>query len=277
MFNANPHLSMRHISNEDLVRSADGELSPDRAANVNAHLEECWSCRTRMAELQSAITGFVRSHHAEFDGRFPPSAGPRALLQARLAQLAAEQKIVWWRRVLAGVVSPRAAAVALPLVAIAMAIFSIRQLSRLEFRSLTTSTASGASPDRGLTPGATRQVTLSEVCSAQEEVIGDVSNSLRQQVLEEYKIVNARPDEYEIDYLIAPGLGGTEDIRNLWPEPYQAQPWNARVKDALEQRLHEMVCNGKLDLHTAQRDIATDWIAAYKKYFHTDKPLPLSS
>ncbi len=30
-----------------------------------------------------------------------------------------------------------------------------------------------------------------------------------------------------------------------------------------------MVCSGKLDLSTAQRDIATDWIAAYKKYFHT--------
>ena len=30
---------------------------------------------------------------------------------------------------------------------------------------------------------------------------------------------------------------------------------------------------GKLDLATAQRDIATDWIAAYKNYFHTDRPL----
>jgi hypothetical protein len=38
-----------------------------------------------------------------------------------------------------------------------------------------------------------------------------------------------------------------------------------------------MVCTGKLDLSTAQRDIATDWIAAYKKYFHTDKPLSLRS
>jgi hypothetical protein len=46
------------------------------------------------------------------------------------------------------------------------------------------------------------------------------------------------------------------------------------VKDALEDRLHSMVCEGKLDLRTAQRDIATDWIAAYKKYFHTDRPLP---
>jgi hypothetical protein len=28
-----------------------------------------------------------------------------------------------------------------------------------------------------------------------------------------------------------------------------------------------------LDLATAQRDLAGDWIAAYKKYFHTNAPL----
>jgi hypothetical protein len=49
--------------------------------------------------------------------------------------------------------------------------------------------------------------------------------------------------------------------------------WNAHVKDTLEEHLHEMVCAGKLDLSTAQRDIAMDWIAAYKKYFQTDRPL----
>jgi hypothetical protein len=34
-----------------------------------------------------------------------------------------------------------------------------------------------------------------------------------------------------------------------------------------------MVCAGTVELSTAQKDIAGDWIAAYKKYFHTDKPL----
>jgi hypothetical protein len=46
------------------------------------------------------------------------------------------------------------------------------------------------------------------------------------------------------------------------------------VKDQLETLLPEMVCEGSLPLQTAQRDIAADWIAAYKKYFHTDVPLP---
>ena len=34
-----------------------------------------------------------------------------------------------------------------------------------------------------------------------------------------------------------------------------------------------MVCDGQLDLATAQRDLAEDWIAAYKKYFQTGQPL----
>jgi hypothetical protein len=37
--------------------------------------------------------------------------------------------------------------------------------------------------------------------------------------------------------------------------------------------LRDMVCEGSLDLTEAQQAIAANWIAAYKKYFHTDRPL----
>ncbi|MGB7281143.1 MAG: hypothetical protein WBE13_02680 [Candidatus Acidiferrum sp.] len=110
---------------------------------------------------------------------------------------------------------------------------------------------------------------------AHEEVVRQVPAVLRQRIFREYGIMNANAEDYEIDFLIAPGLGGAEDIRNLWPEPYNSPMWNAHVKDALEERLHHLVCSGRLDLSTAQRDIATDWIAAYKKYFRTNKPLAL--
>jgi len=40
----------------------------------------------------------------------------------------------------------------------------------------------------------------------------EVSTSLRQEVFQKYGIVNAQASDYEIDYLIAPGLGGVEDI-----------------------------------------------------------------
>ena len=277
MLNTNPHSSMEHIPDEDLVRSADGELSSQRAAEVNAHLEACWDCRARMEEIQSTITGFVRAHHSEFDGRLPPAAGPRALLRARLSQLSSEPQLEWWRRAFQ-LSLPRVAIVCLPLIAIVIGFLWVPHSLQRKSISMSALLDAEAAPNRSLTPGMTRQVTISEVCSVpQEEVVGDVSISLRQRVFQEYGIANPRPEDYEIDYLIAPRLGGTEDIRNLWPEPYSTRVWNAHVKDALEERLHEMVCSGQLDLSTAQHDIATDWISAYKKYFHTNKPLPLSS
>ena len=52
---------------------------------------------------------------------------------------------------------------------------------------------------------------------------------------------------------------------------------SARVKDELEERLHQLVCEQKVDLTEAQREIATDWISAYKKYFHTETPTAISS
>jgi len=266
---------MRHIPDEELVRWADGELSSKRSAEVEAHLEACWDCRARMEEIQTTMTALVRIHHAEFDALLPPAAGPRALLRARLTELASEPQTDWRKGLFQfGLSLSHVAIVCLPLIAVALGVIGFRYARG----PVAVLSDAGAAPNRSLTPGATRQVTISEVCSApQEEVVGDVSMDLRQRVFQEYGIANARPQDYEVDYLIAPRLGGTEDIRNLWPEPYRARVWNAHVKDALEQRLHEMVCTGQLDLSTAQRDIARDWIAAYKKYFHTNKPARLGS
>ena len=97
--------------------------------------------------------------------------------------------------------------------------------------------------------------------------------TIRRSVFREYGMQNAPEKDYQVDYLIAPELGGTSDLRNLWPESYSSTVWNANVKDALEDRLHELVCERKIDLATAQHDLATDWISAYKKYFHTQKPI----
>ena len=265
--------SLRHISDEELLLASDGELSKHRAAEIHNHLEACWTCRARRMELERTITDFAQSHRMELDSQLPPIEGARALVRSRLRVLAGEEPGGRWRYILGLNSGMRhwAYLCAGFLVAAALGVLlfgnSRATPSRASFEAKTR-------PDGSLTPGATRQVTMSEVCaSPREEVIGEVSVSLRQEVFEKYGIFNARPDDYEIDYLIAPGLGGTEDVRNLWPEPYYARVWNAHVKDALEERLHELVCSGQLDLSTAQHDIATDWIAAYKKYFHTNKPL----
>jgi hypothetical protein len=244
-----------HLSDQELVLAADGELKPRRDAQVRAHLAACWQCRTRLRGLESAISDFIQVRSATLDPQLPPAAGPRALLKARLAE-SARQSASPRRLVLAQV----AGALGLAGVAIALVLFLVP-------RSATPSV-----PRRQLTPGAVRSVMKSDVCAVNTGDAFVVPVALQRRVFEEYGIRNARPDAYEVDYLITPELGGASDIRNLWPEPYASTVWNARVKDALEQRLHQMVCDGQLDLATAQHDIATDWIAAYKKYFNSSRP-----
>ena len=275
-------LSDLHLSDQELLLAADGELPTRRAAQVHAHLAACWDCRARMAEIEGTIADFARAHRQTLDPQLPPIDGPRALLRAQLAELASKSPVgssQWLFQFSSPMRSAAFICVAF------FAFFVAAVVIRLVFQYSTSRRAnsaivaleSGAEPDPSLTPGATRRVTVSDVCSmAHEEVVGEVSASLRQEVFKEYGVVDSHADDYEIDYLIAPGLGGVEDIHNLWPEPY-TRTWNAHVKDTLEEHLHAMVCAGKLDLSTAQRDIATDWIAAYKKYFHTDRPLSLRS
>jgi hypothetical protein len=265
-----------HLSDQELLLAADGELDARRAAQVRAHLASCWHCRARMAEIEGTIADFARAYRQTLDSQLPPINGSRALLKAQLAELAATAQVGSWRRFLQFTPPTRAA------VCICVALFVVAMTGRLLVRytqrygenSAAIAIEPGAVPDRNLTPGATQTVTLGDVCSmAHEEVVRDVPASLRQEIFQEYRIPPPHAEDYEIDYLIAPGLGGAQNILNLWPEPYSSPAWNARVKDALEEHLHQLVCAGRLDLPTAQHDIATDWIAAYKKYFHTHRPL----
>jgi Putative zinc-finger len=265
-----------HLSSQEILQAADGELPARRAAQIRAHLAACWDCRARMSEIEGTIADFTRAHHRALDPELPPIDGPRALLKAQLAELAANSNVPPWRRFFQFAPATHAAAYAC--VAVLVAVFLFQHAGPRRSDSAVVSFEHRAVPDHSLTPGAARRVAVSDVCSsAHEEVVRDVPTPLRQAVFQEYGIENGHTDDYEIDLLIAPGLGGTEDIRNLWPEPYTSAIWNAHVKDALEENLHQMVCAGKLDLSTAQHDIATDWISAYKKYFHTDKPIVLRS
>src|SRR6202167_6770544 len=86
-------LSDMHISDQELLLAADGELPTRCAAQVHAHLAACWSCRARMAEIEGSIADFARSHRQTLDPQLPPIAGPRALLRAQLAELAAKPQV----------------------------------------------------------------------------------------------------------------------------------------------------------------------------------------
>ncbi len=132
-------------------------------------------------------------------------------------------------------------------------------------------------PNARLTPGATnpavRQTTIhSTIC------VAGYSSSIRpsESYTERLKFSqldggynlrgDTRASHYEEDHLIPLEVGGSAtSVKNLWPEPRYVT-WGAAKKDALENRLHALVCSGVVPLVTAQRVFATNWIAGYQRY-----------
>lgn len=125
-------------------------------------------------------------------------------------------------------------------------------------------------PDRTLTPGVTNPaVTQASVCATKWGTDRRfVTPAMKREVAAAYHRSRASIVGYgkgpccEFDHLISRELGGADDVKNLWPQPWGA----AKQKDRLENRLHVLVCNGTISLATAQTAIAHDWIAAYQHY-----------
>ena len=84
----------------------------------------------------------------------------------------------------------------------------------------------------------------------------------------EYGLRPGPHPDYEVDHLIPLGIGGSDDDRNLWPEPRRSiEPtWNAERKDELEFKLRDLVCSGALPVLGAQGAIAEDWTEAYRRW-----------
>lgn len=123
-------------------------------------------------------------------------------------------------------------------------------------------------PDPKLTPGAilSPQPSLKKLCTpGYSATVRNVPESEKAAVFKEYGI-DRHSMRFEVDHLISLELGGSNDIKNLWPQSYQTTPLNATVKDGLENRLHWLICHAGLPPATAQKAIAGDWTVAYKHY-----------
>lgn len=259
------HFEQPHISDEQLLLSLDGELPAKQRAAIHRHLETCWECRTHLLEMQNSIAGFVHLYHQQFDRQLPLADASRALLRAQLRQTHAGPRrstIGRWPTTLASV---------LVTVLVTVAIYAA-------FRHQS-SAAESALPRASLTPGETVAMAQNDVCVTNFPTERSIAlpPQLKRSVFERYGMRNARPEDFEVDYLITPDLGGATSVRNLWPEPSYHTTWNSYVKDQLEAHLRSLVCSGQIDLATAQHEISADWIAAYKKYFRTSAPIVTSS
>jgi hypothetical protein len=264
-----------HLRDDQLLLYSSGELHEISNKLIAAHIKSCSKCKARLSQLESTLEEVTQAQRLALNRELPSAAGPRALLKAQLASLSAEADAVqkhsmrerkgtnWllnWQR---GIVFASLALVAM--------FFANRAWHRMETQNLALVLAE--EPNARFTPGAVIAITQSQVCVDSAETPAAIPATMKTRVLQLYGVAGGPSDAYEVDYLITPELGGATDIRNLWPEPYDHTVWNAHVKDRLENRLRDMVCHGDLDLATAQREISTDWIAAYRKYFHVDMPV----
>ena len=251
----------RHVKDRELLQDIDGELAGLRRSAVARHLDECEACRTRRAAIVSAAFK-VSAEYRATNIAAPLAEHSRARLESALARIAHEPD--------------RARFAYTPAIAVAAAAVLVASATLFLHSAAENGTLSVrhhlALPVASITPGATWEVSAEELCSGATPT-RPITAAMRAEVLNAYGVKHVPSDQYELDYLITPELGGATDARNLWPQRYESPTWNARVKDELERLLPQLVCNGQLDLATAQRDLAADWIAAYKKYFQTDRPL----
>jgi hypothetical protein len=253
----------KHPTDETILLLLDGAMSQRAAKDLQEHLAACAICDDRRRRLEELLQRVEMVYAAESGKGIPSSPAARNQLQARMQEHHSGRSGEWlW---------------AISAAAVLIAILGAAGYRNWKMSAPSTATLARdraeSMPDHAMTPGSVRPVTVEQICSAaDDDQDPTVPPAVRQTILREYGITGPGPNEsYQIDYLINPQLGGTDDVKNLWPEPYETTQWNARAKDQLEHRMHEMVCKRTLDLTAAQREIATNWISAYKKYIQ-DEP-----
>ncbi len=133
-----------------------------------------------------------------------------------------------------------------------------------------------ATTDPMLTPGATNpavtEATIHQtICTrGYTATVRNVSTRTKSVVYAEYHVAQSDKRRYVIDHLVPLEVGGSNDVKNLWPEPKA----DAEQKDQIENLLHARVCNGTVDLATAQQTFETEWSPGGTATAPTQPPAP---
>jgi Protein of unknown function (DUF3761) len=130
--------------------------------------------------------------------------------------------------------------------------------------------ARSARPDPRCSPGAYYTgLTTAVICAStfHTSSVRNVPQSEKYAVEREYGMqARLYGRTIEIDHIVSLELGGSNDIANLFPELGSGSA-DYHVKDRLENRLHDLVCAGRLGLRAAQTQIAANWTALYSRVF----------
>jgi hypothetical protein len=121
----------------------------------------------------------------------------------------------------------------------------------------------GSQPPRSVTPGADRR-SLAAICPQVSALLAASrpARAVIARVFAEYGIAASQRQRYRMDRLVPLDLDGTNSIRNLWPQPARS----FRAKNRLGERLHALVCSGRISLGSAQRAMRKNWRRAYRHY-----------
>lgn len=144
---------------------------------------------------------------------------------------------------------------------------------RLEAQTKTSGCTLGPLPDRRCSPGAYDSgLTKAVICSSTFRTgsIRNVPDSEKHQVEIEYGLAaRGYGSTLEIDHIVSLELGGSNTSANLFPEEatFTGHQPGFRVKDKLENAVHDAVCAGTISLRSAQQQIASNWERLYKKVF----------
>lgn len=264
-----PRLMLKaHPADHELLSSLDSGEPRASSGVVVRHLDECAACRTRLEALRATLDRAIDACHPSDDHDAWAMSALRTRLAHTLDAMPAPRPS--WHSLSAAMVPFWAVAVTTAAVILLLAPSTTWLRARAD--SSDRPAIARELPVASLTPGAAAPMASGELCDGRRPS-RVVAADVRRAVLVTYGMEDVPEDEYELDALITPELGGTTDARNLWPQRYTSLVWHARIKDVLEERLAADVCAGRVELTNAQRDLATDWVAAYRRYFNTDVPL----
>ena len=122
----------------------------------------------------------------------------------------------------------------------------------------------GYLPDPICSPGDVLSVDPDEVCvTGYSATVRSVSEKKKNQVYSDYGVVSRTTGEYEMDHIIPLELGGSNDVKNLFPQPAEPR-LGFHEKDRVENWLHDQVCNHGMPIKQAQEVIARNWTEAYE-------------
>jgi len=254
-----------HLSRLELLQLHDGELDARDRLEALMHLSQCEDCASEFENIESLsrnVDAFLKSNVSTSDDS-DQTERLKTLLQR---ETLSRQHIVRSKQTFVTAIYA-----ALGLITLGFSSYMVYQ----RIFSARSGQEVLSTPNPTLTPGDAKPISYADMCPAKEEDKDPpVSAAVARSVFKEYGIsTRTKQNKFQVDYLISPQLGGTNQIRNLWPQPYEATIWNAQAKDALEDRLNMMVCKGEIELSEAQHALASDWIGAYKLYFHTQSPI----